>query len=179
MKNQRIIISLLIIFIILIGTSCNGNLFNAFKKQNTDLVLTEEQKTPEYAIENYIPDLKNGEYKYLIIDDFLFVSTKTVSFQGVKTENGGFEFTLPYNINLPVIRKDIDDFMSTVLIKNLNGEYSISISVNLLTQNTELPDVFDNTGIDFSVLGDGVNYQKRWVKVLKGIPENYKPLRRI
>jgi hypothetical protein len=179
LKNKRIIISLIITFIILTGTSCNNNLFNDPNKQNANLALTEEQKKPEYAIENYMPDLKNGEYKYLIIDDFLFVSTKTSFFQGVKTEKGGFEFVLPYDIDLPEITKNTDNFMSTILVSNLKGEYSLSVSVNLLNQNPDIIKVLDNTGMEFSVVGDDVGYQKRWVKVLKGIPDDYKILIKI
>ncbi len=143
--------------------------------------------SPEYAIEKQLLEMnKEGlEYKYVLLDDYLFVETCSIvdefnepynmKLTLLKTDNGKYDFVSFFNSVSHQFTYIDKNFSSIINITHANNNYEIDLTVfdsSALSGKTAY--VYDNTGVMFTSFQYDEASNIWWIKVLDNLPDNYK-----
>ncbi|MEF9984735.1 MAG: hypothetical protein RR710_09380 [Oscillospiraceae bacterium] len=157
-------------------TACSnsivGNLLNI---SDNNVALTEEQKTPEYAIEQWFKKEKIGDvqYEYLIIEPYLFLNAEGYMATAFRSDDESFSFDYPREVKGNSIGKFYGNEV-TIMGEMLNddGTGIVDFIVTPLFPEDGYK-IYDTTGEDF-IEFDKLRTRPRFIKVLKEIPKDYK-----
>jgi hypothetical protein len=170
--TKKIFFILLIALCILLFVACSNSPLN----QWFNVPLTDEQKTPDYAIQHN-KDIDKSElakgYKYIALGNYLFVKTIKEEYLAYKTNIGNYDFKLPFGTINSSLYYSNEQFAAVIDLTKINNQYAIDLGMISDNHESSQYTVYDTIGKVYSPLQFDKGYQISWVDVMDMIPDGY------